>query len=745
MANTAVTVSIGEQEPISDSGLTIEELLSWHSTYMSESCETSVHETVDADKLNYEQTEPLVQELAGSVQVVDGLCAQCQHLMENWPDPLDEFTNFGRTLNTLKLEAAARSGCKLFKFGEAESLDMAKRWLRDCLESHTSCRSVGKHGAPTRLLWIGDENSRLVLTKEMEHSPPYVTLSYCWGLEPFAMLTSETFNAFLNAVPVPELPPTVRDAIHIARQLGLSYIWIDSLCIIQRHKMDWQREAGQMRSVYGGSQVTIAASSAKNAYEGFLKRPVHRRLYTWADILETQPDSTTLADRAWCFQERLLSARTLYCSRRGLFWECRSTIGSEFIPVEIPYMAKTDLVLPEDTRWGWHDVVRQYSKTRLTYSSDRLPALSGLATRQAEQRAKQSANQYLAGMWRKSLDEQLLWKRDEKLKERPAWQAPTWSWASIDGQVLPEPDASIFYRVKWYIRVLGVWTTLAGPDPHGAVTGGELTVGCASVHCGTLDDTSERVYVDWSGAGPVRDESIQIQVSMDCASEEAVRNPATVYLLPVAVSDARRDSYVAGLILQRCGSERGRFRRIGYFNSDHLRRYSSDPGTDESGLESEYPADDEDLRQELVLETAMEVCCERMEDMDHRERPYKIIIDMPHAVQTGKIDPALKSGPQRTHDGSPKAPPSPHRHSPHTADVVGVRRRLRVVGGVAGFVKGGLPESKGACGGLGGGGQGLADCEGADDAGASKGSELHLVGPVWQWNGSVNLTFGSRF
>lgn len=220
-------------------------------------------------------------------------------------------------------------------FGEIRSFDMVQRSLYECSSAHSLFHRNRTHSAPTRLLWIGDDNIRLVLTEKMEQVPAYATLSYCQGLEPFIMLTSKTIDTFLIAIPECELPKTFRDAILIARGLKVSYIWINALCIIQRDSRDWHLEAGRMHSVYGGSQVTIAASSETTVRRGCVERSIDdtngvhvrittgrhcRRQHFYKPInYEDITTNSALAKRAWAFQERLLSPRTLHCSALGLF------------------------------------------------------------------------------------------------------------------------------------------------------------------------------------------------------------------------------------------------------------------------------------------------------------------------------------------------------------------------------------------------------------------------------------------
>jgi hypothetical protein len=53
----------------------------------------------------------------------------------------------------------------------------------------------------------------------------------------------------LQHIPFDALPTTYRDAIVFTRGLGMQWLWIDSLCIIQDDLTDWQHEASKMSEV----------------------------------------------------------------------------------------------------------------------------------------------------------------------------------------------------------------------------------------------------------------------------------------------------------------------------------------------------------------------------------------------------------------------------------------------------------------------------------------------------------------
>ena len=58
------------------------------------------------------------------------------------------------------------------------------------------------------------------------------------------------------------------DVIRATRKLGLQYLWIDSLCIIQKSDEDWRREASKMAEAYQRATFNILVEAAGNCQEG---------------------------------------------------------------------------------------------------------------------------------------------------------------------------------------------------------------------------------------------------------------------------------------------------------------------------------------------------------------------------------------------------------------------------------------------------------------------------------------------
>jgi hypothetical protein len=358
---------------------------------------------------------------------------------------------------------------------------------------YTERLRVGPNQALGRWLGAGRYRSfgrNLVVTSENRHIKKYVTLSHCWGKAEVLKLTKDTVSALKHGIPVEELPLTFQHTVEVTRRLQARYIWIDSLCIFQDKddKSDWLREGHVMHKIYSHSFLNIAATGAIDGTRGLFstRDPDYELKQTIATVAIPSDDdscprtgkayevneilflgrqlmSAPLNKRAWVLQERLLAPRVLHFGSSQLFWECRNGVLCERFPERLPtFIQKQGLAafkslthafgkpleldpLDESSKSSlqqitayklWNQYVAAYSNSLLTYQSDKLVALSGIA----KFMQNRYNDDYVAGMWRRYLAHQLLWEVDSASQSNgePStrdfpYRAPTWSWMSVDG------------------------------------------------------------------------------------------------------------------------------------------------------------------------------------------------------------------------------------------------------------------------------------------------------------------------
>ena len=201
---------------------------------------------------------------------------------------------------------------------------------------------------PTRVLCVADGSVKLISTSELWDDMRYAALSYCWGGDQEQKTTTQNLQKReIDGVKLAELPKVLRDAVTVTMQLGLSYLWIDSLCIVQDDKLDKEAEVAKMADIYSGAYVTISAASSSSAHEGFLRdrNPSKNRRHVvpiktlcpdgkagWVYIYRPevyQPKEEPLNTRGWTLQEHLLSPRLLIYGSWQLRWVCKTLQASD--------------------------------------------------------------------------------------------------------------------------------------------------------------------------------------------------------------------------------------------------------------------------------------------------------------------------------------------------------------------------------------------------------------------------------
>ncbi|KAH7237305.1 heterokaryon incompatibility protein-domain-containing protein, partial [Fusarium solani] len=150
---------------------------------------------------------------------------------------------------------------------------LVRHWIKECAQ-HTACAPPSSSTRlPTRLLDLqaGEDGHIKLYETHGGETDLYIALSHCWGpkgLPAAAKTSNATKDNRMQGIRIEDLPKSFRDAIAICHELGIRYLWIDSLCIIQQDKDDWEKECSRMRDVYRNSYLTISVARSRDSSEG---------------------------------------------------------------------------------------------------------------------------------------------------------------------------------------------------------------------------------------------------------------------------------------------------------------------------------------------------------------------------------------------------------------------------------------------------------------------------------------------
>lgn len=318
----------------------------------------------------------------------------------------------------------------------------------------------------------------------------------------------------MNQIPYAKLPATLKDAVWICKKLGMRYLWIDALCIVQNCSKDVDNEVAKMAMIYQKAWLTISVDISKASTEGCFNDGRKHNLLTLEDgvgfkvdipaVLDngyksklqlfapvatfSNPDSiqgTPLTTRAWTFQEQALSRRILHYTSSGLVWECRAGFKSQDnilhwdrnsdtlprLPTKLLPLSGLKIVYV----WYHEILTMSYSLRELTFASDKLPAISAVAAL-FQQHIR---SPYLAGIWLQNIEIGLSWQSCGLRKKKDSKNSrPSWSWRSQAGMVTW--PISKYYLDDEFIPLIDIesfGTDLTNPaTPFGNVENGTLVI-----------------------------------------------------------------------------------------------------------------------------------------------------------------------------------------------------------------------------------------------------------------------------
>jgi len=504
---------------------------------------------------------------------------------------------------------------------------------QDCTdENERKLKSSDESYSPTRLIEIENncQSIRLIETKDTKQSQGqnYAALSHSWGVSSAGSrfrTTKDNKDKMKNSIDQAQLPATFQDAVAVCRAVGIKYLWIDTFCIIQNDKADWDRESVKMCDYYGNAYITISGTCSPDSAVPFLRDSDSKRSCSFNPVefpfmgrkvlvqrltaaeseqrIRNKPranpksqdaiDPTKpLLSRAWVFQENSLSTRVIHFSNEEVLFECTHGLTSERC-TDPPRGTRTIfdrierwLNRTEDPYRRWQRCVESYFPLRLTQGTDRLPALSGLAESKFKQirdapveggaTASREEPHYLAGLWKQNLARDLLWRLNgtDGIASNE-FVAPSWSWASLQGESIHFMASSKSFRSL--ITFVGVSPAFAFSKFGKVKEGAYITVSaeakdtnlvCAvsevdPLKCRytlpSLDTAQTKLYVCVDTEQGT--ELLGTKGSMGNWATSQISQPVTVIVV------GEENGMLHGLILRRkSGPSSSWYTRIGYFS-----------------------------------------------------------------------------------------------------------------------------------------------------------------------------------
>ncbi|KAF3006562.1 hypothetical protein E8E13_006384 [Curvularia kusanoi] len=399
------------------------------------------------------------------------------------------------------------------------------------------------------------------------------------------------------------LPKLYQDAIDLTRALNKKYIWIDSLCIIQDSKEDWAAECERMSAIYSNCYMTISAMSYENNSRGFRHIrpedvPPRHPLCALPEHPGTTVNVRSMVDhksrkdylkyRGWAFQELLLSPRVLHLTSTAMAFECDTCTVLErgadsdtlygfdvnrkrfvFTTSREQSLEGLQDAISEESSSNkhydrWLQLVQTHSQLKLTYNTDRLPALSGIASHVASK----TQDVYVAGLWRNDIAAGLLWYVWPYQSTAPKYVAPSWSWASTAATWTLEPSRRRFV----HLTINHVQTKLATSNPYGEISAASLTVSGPLKQCSAREIVKKghryfALKADGSNSvrfaldtGHTRDLRPNTFWCLDCTTNKTLD-------VEMAQSTMRRETFFRphGLVLACLDVAKQTYKRVGVF------------------------------------------------------------------------------------------------------------------------------------------------------------------------------------
>ncbi|KAH8788006.1 hypothetical protein F5883DRAFT_531251 [Diaporthe sp. PMI_573] len=478
---------------------------------------------------------------------------------------------------------------QLPKIASPLQFHILQQFLSDCDTEHAECQPRNNTYMPTRLLRIGTQESSVITLYETQPADVirYIAFSHPWGTEPHFCTNSANIAAHRMGIDFEQLPVLFQDAISATRGLGLQYLWIDSICIIQGDDGDFEQEAEKMENVFSYAFCVIAASSAHGQNDGFLtphERPRQCLIFRpqglpaiylsrFMDDFEKDVLDAPLNKRGWVFQERALARRTIYFTDSQTYWECGRGVRCETLTKmdnEVAgFLGDPNFAAKlgnKETRRGkrinrYQNLYRQYTRLTLTRTTDRPLAIAGLERRLIQSLEAKGGFGLFDDGW-SLFQRSLLWQREtggkplDRIPTNESAPVPSWSWMAYNGAI--DFVEMPFGKIDWFQNAIQspwasgdahTWRLLRGkgsPELKAwarsfTLTGDEWTAqNGIMVVCDTHDSTK------------IKGEDL-MWVVLGRDKEYNATEETTHYVLVIAISEGRLYTTEGRMICRRVG------------------------------------------------------------------------------------------------------------------------------------------------------------------------------------------------
>jgi hypothetical protein len=510
--------------------------------------------------------------------------------------------------------------------------------LDHCNSTHALCRKGddSQWSLPTRVLDVGVHNTSddgLVSNPTLYVSKPgqqesYLCLSHCWGTsDKNAAKPLETRKVTLSTFQQPNgiewsgLTKTFQEAVTFTRKLGIRYLWIDSLCIVQDDVDDWAREAGKMASIYENATLTLAAAASANSHAGLfrgtgptielnlpsdggdgfglresmcLRQLPNPSFFDYNSSGKNEKHVSPLLKRAWVYQERILSRRVLFFTPLEAVFECGSATKTDsdhdWVDSDMKHKfaetvyADSQKVMSfhgvenkiDQINWVWRHLVTEFTHLGLTMEKDTLPAMAGIAKRLQIALNGQDNSNYLAGLWRQTLIQDLLWEVSDRRKStapRVNHSIPSWSWARTDAPKTYNLSQKLTHLCDFVDGNVQSAPRSNGPgDPLVSVTSGYIVLSGYLIPART-----EGTYI-YTKHNARAEQLVTRDYDWRDPGDNQINDGDELFALPlVAQSDSagagQHSISVVCAVLRPVPGVKGTFTRVGLFSasSNHLR------------------------------------------------------------------------------------------------------------------------------------------------------------------------------